>query len=75
MRPRSGHNTIHAGEFTNPHPIEGRGMDGKWLLTILILAGLVLGGVVGQLLFDPEYSESKARGEINAAKAALAQAI
>ena len=30
-------------------------MNSKTLLTALILAGLVLGAVVGQLLFDPDY--------------------
>ncbi len=30
-------------------------MNSNWLLTILILVGLVLGTVVGQVLYDPEY--------------------
>lgn len=30
-------------------------MSGKWLLTILILAALILGAVVGQLLYDPQF--------------------
>jgi Na+/H+-dicarboxylate symporter len=30
-------------------------LSGKWLLTYLILAGLVLGVIAGQLLFDPNY--------------------
>lgn len=31
-------------------------MDNKWKLTIWILAGLVLGVVVGQLLYDPNFN-------------------
>ncbi|MCH7526718.1 MAG: dicarboxylate/amino acid:cation symporter [Planctomycetes bacterium] len=30
-------------------------MSSKWLLTILILVGLVLGTIVGQLLYDPDF--------------------
>ncbi|MFQ5413041.1 MAG: dicarboxylate/amino acid:cation symporter [Phycisphaerae bacterium] len=30
-------------------------MNAKWLLTLLILAGLVAGVIVGQLLFDPSF--------------------
>ena len=30
-------------------------MNSKWLLTILIMVGLVLGIVVGQLLYDPDF--------------------
>jgi Na+/H+-dicarboxylate symporter len=31
-------------------------MSGKWLLTVLILAGLVLGAALGQALYDPGYT-------------------
>lgn len=33
-------------------------MNAKWLLTILILLGLVVGVVVGQMLYDPDFSIS-----------------
>ncbi|HRX83755.1 MAG TPA: dicarboxylate/amino acid:cation symporter [Phycisphaerae bacterium] len=43
-------------------------MNAKWLLTILIFAGLVLGIIAGQLLYDPGFSP----GGVHAHAAALA---
>lgn len=46
-------------------------MTGKWLLTALILLGLVAGVVVGQLLFDPAYKPGVV-GAVHAHASALA---
>ncbi|MEE9295958.1 MAG: dicarboxylate/amino acid:cation symporter [Phycisphaerae bacterium] len=38
-------------------------MRSSWLLTFLILTGLVLGTIVGQLLYDPDYSLAQPESE------------
>jgi len=47
-------------------------MRSKWLLTILIMIGLVLGVAVGQLLFDPDFAVTMSDAQHAHAKAVMA---